>query len=101
MTSFKKWIATGAPWIWLNAAAVTACLLLVLGLLTLIAWRGLGHFWPAPIHEWIVQTEDGGQVTLAGQLRQEETVEAERLREAGFDLPGDDNVRWRRWWWWR
>ncbi len=89
MTSFKKWIATGAPWIWLNAAAVTACLLLVIGLLSLIAWRGLGHFWPAPVHEWVVQTEDGGQVTLAGQLRQEETVEAERLREAGFDLSGD------------
>ena len=87
MKNFKKWVATGAPWIWLNAAAVTACLLLVVGLLSLIAWRGLGHFWPASIQEWIVQTETGEQVTLAGQLRETETIPAERLREAGVDMP--------------
>ncbi len=89
VTKFKKWVATGAPWIWLNAAAVTACLLLVLGLLSLIAWRGLGHFWPASVHEWIVETETGDQVTLAGQIRQTETISAERLREAGVELPAD------------
>ena len=82
MTSLKKWIATGAPWIWLNAAAVTACLLLVVGLLTLIAWRGLGHFWPSSVHEWIIEAE-GQQTVLAGQLRQAEEVTAERLRDLG------------------
>ncbi len=87
MKNFKNWIATGAPWIWLNAAAVSACLLLVIGLLSLIAWRGLGHFWPAEIHEWVVKTETGEQVILAGQVRETETIDAERLREAGFDLP--------------
>jgi len=40
----RQWIASGAPWVWLNAAAVSACILLVAGLLALIAWRGLGHF---------------------------------------------------------
>ncbi len=89
MDRFKNWVATGAPWIWLNAAAVTACLLLVIGLLTLIAWRGLGHFWPSQIHEWVVKTETGEQVILAGQLRQSETIPAERLREAGFEIPDD------------
>lgn len=89
MNKLKKWIATGAPWIWLNAAAVSACLLLVIGLLTLIAWRGLGHFWPAQIHEWVVTTETGDEVILAGQLRQSETIDAERLREAGFEIPAE------------
>ena len=42
----KKWFKTGTPWIWLNAAAVSASLIIVLGLLALIAVKGLSHFWP-------------------------------------------------------
>lgn len=90
MNQFKKWIASGAPWIWLNAAAVTACLLLVMGLLSLIAWRGLGHFWPSAIQEWVVQNDAGEQVILAGQVRQSETIPADQLREAGIEL--DDEL---------
>lgn len=83
MKALRKWIRSGAPWIWLNASAVSASLLLVAGLLLLIAWRGLGHFWPAAIHEWIVVQPDGKQVVMAGQLRQTERVPAERLKETG------------------
>jgi len=42
----KKWFKTGDPWIWLNAAAVSASLIIVIGLLLLIAVQGLSHFWP-------------------------------------------------------
>lgn len=79
-----QWIASGAPWVWLNAAAVSACILLVSGLLLLIAWRGLGHFWPATVHELTLQGPDGSQVVVAGLIRDAETVSAERIRESGI-----------------
>ena len=65
-TNIRKWFASGAPWVWLNAAAVSASILLVVGLLSLIAWRGLGHFWPAPIIEMTLQDTDGEQRVIAG-----------------------------------
>ena len=45
--SLKKWVASGSPWVWLNAGAVAISVVLVLGLLGVIASRGLVHFWPA------------------------------------------------------
>ncbi|KAA9129861.1 phosphate ABC transporter permease PstA [Marinihelvus fidelis] len=87
MDGFRKWLSGGMPWIWLQAAAVAACILLVAGLLALIGWRGLGHFWPSGLHEWTVRGADGGQHLMVGQLRRSETVSAERLREAGRELP--------------
>lgn len=88
MDALRKWLNGGMPWIWLQAAAVAACILLVAGLLTLIAWRGLGHFWPSALHEWVVRGDDGQQV-LIGQLRRSESVPAQRLREAGHEIPDD------------
>ncbi len=40
--SFGEWYASGAPWVWLTGGAVALSGLLVVGLLTLIAIRGLG-----------------------------------------------------------
>ena len=79
-------MASGAPWVWLNAAAVSASILLVLGLLFLIAARGLGHFWPAAIHEVTYIEADGQRVILAGTVRGREEVPAGRLRESGIEV---------------
>ena len=49
MKALAKWIADGTPWVWLIAAAVSASILLVAGLLILIGVRGMGHFWPAAV----------------------------------------------------
>jgi len=101
MTSFKKqikapdmstvgyWVRSGAPWVWLNAAAVSASILLVVGLLTLIAVRGLGHFWPAAVYEVSYQQPDGAVATFAGQVREREDVLTSRLRESGLQLDTD------------
>ena len=86
MKSLSKWIADGTPWVWLNAAAVSACILLVVGLLTLIGVRGMGHFWPLAVQEVVYQQEDGSEVVLAGQIREQETVTARRLRESGIEV---------------
>ena len=71
---------------WLNAAAVACCILLVLGLMAMIAVPGLGHFWPARVHQVNI-IEDGEQQVLAGQIRDSESVDAQRLRESGLPVP--------------
>ncbi|HKM26869.1 MAG TPA: hypothetical protein VJY57_05465, partial [Thiopseudomonas sp.] len=35
--SLKKWVASGSPWVWLNAGAVAISVVLVLGLLGVFA----------------------------------------------------------------
>ena len=74
----KNWIRSGAPWVWLNAAAVTTSILLVVDLLLLIAGRGMVHFWPATVHELTYQPPDGPAIVLAGHIRDEEAVQIGR-----------------------
>ncbi len=87
--SLRMWVNSGAPWVWLNAAAVSVSLLLVIGLLTLIAVRGMGHFWPAAVHELVYEDHQGQRSRLAGQVSQRENIKAERLRESGIPLAPD------------
>lgn len=86
MKALTKWIADGTPWIWLNAAAVSACILLVVGLLVLIGVRGMGHFWPLEVQKVVYEQTDGSEVLLAGQVRESEKVTAKRLRESGLEV---------------
>lgn len=94
MTVVRKWMAGGTPWVWLNAAAVSASILLVVGLLLLIGVRGLSHFWPLPVQKFVYQQQDGTRVVLAGQVREAETITATRLRESGVEVAqGSEHVR--------
>lgn len=86
---FRQWASTGAPWIWLNAAAVAALLLLVGGLVLLIAFRGMGHFWPTEVERIVYQDESGARSTLLGQVREREEISRQRLEEAGQEVPGE------------
>ena len=86
MKSLAKWIADGTPWVWLNAAAVSASILLVVGLLLLIGVRGMGHFWPLPVEQIVYQEGDNPKQILAGQIREEEKITAQRLRESGVKV---------------
>ena len=49
--NFKAFMSSGTPWVWLNAGAVAISMIMVVGLLLLIASRGLGHFWPKTMYE--------------------------------------------------
>ena len=57
----------GDVWVWLNAAGVTLSLLMVVGLIAHIAWKGLVHFWPHPI-EHLVLKNQAGELHLLGEL---------------------------------
>ena len=85
--SFSSWVKSGAPWVWLNAGAVSISLVLVVGLLGLIAVRGLSHFWPADIME-VGYIEPGKKTELIiGEVIEIETVPAARLKRVGVYLP--------------
>ncbi len=83
--SVSEWTKSGSPWVWLNAGAVAICVIMVVGLLGLIAMRGLAHFWPADVMQ-ATYTHDQNRVIM-GELVQQEMVPAEQLRGAGVEVP--------------
>lgn len=84
--SVGAWINSGSPWVWLNAGAVAISLVLVIGLLGLIAVRGLGHFWPGQI--MVADYQSPGQAIrmVAGEITDSEEVPAARLASSGLDV---------------
>jgi len=87
MTTFKKWMKSGQAMIWLTGGAVSLSLIMVLGLLVLIAVRGLGHFWPKSVVTTVATLSTGEQVPTGGEIHGRERVTSTVVREAGFDLP--------------
>ena len=83
----KNWFKSGSPWVWLTASAVSVSMIMVLGLLLLIAWRGLGHFWPAQVWEMTYLESDGNETRVIGEITGSEAVAANRVRESGYPVP--------------
>lgn len=91
--SIGDWTRSGSPWVWLNAGAVAISVVMVIGLLMLIAVRGLGHFWPASIMEADVRSPDGTQYHMVGEKVEAISVPAEQVRAAGIEVPaGQETV---------
>ncbi|MDJ0877621.1 MAG: phosphate ABC transporter permease PstA [Halieaceae bacterium] len=76
------WFRSGEPMVWLNAGAVSFALLSVFGLLWLLAWHGLGHFWPRELLEFSVSRE-GELYTVLGEQVSRERVSTDQLRAVG------------------
>ena len=85
--SFAQWLASGNPWIWLTAGAVSLSLVMVAGLLVLIASNGLAHFWPRQVALVTLQNAAGEREVLLGERVDEEYVSATRVRESGGVVP--------------
>lgn len=85
--SLKDWIRSGAPWVWLSASAVAISVVLVLGLLGIIASRGLVHFWPATLQEYTYNAEQDLHIQVLGEQVQREQVTAEQIRNSGVAVP--------------
>jgi len=86
--TLNTWFKSGAPWVWMNAGAVSIAIIMTLGLLAVIAARGLGHFWPADVVEASYQIPGQPARLMAGELVQSE--EAPRTRLAAAGLPVTD-----------
>lgn len=84
--SARDWIKGGEPFIWVNAAAVTISALAVIALLSLLAVRGLGHFWPAAVIQAQYTVPGAAPVRITGELVESEDVSIEQLHAAGIDV---------------
>nr|WP_181418780.1 phosphate ABC transporter permease PstA [Pseudomonas alcaligenes] len=87
--NLKSWFKSGSPWVWMTASGVSIAVIMTIGLLAVIAVRGLGHFWPADVMQASYQVPGEASRLLAGELVQQEEVPRARLAAAG--LPVDVN----------
>lgn len=85
----RTWFKSGSPWVWLNAAAISVSIILVLGLILLIAVRGLVYFWPSDVHSFTYAPPGAEPTVVVGEIVDEEQVPAaqaltgEALAQAG------------------
>ncbi len=84
--TFKAWCKSGSPWIWMNAGAVAIAVVMTLGLLILIAVRGLSHFWPADVIEAQYRMPGQEALVILGEVNTREEVSAARLASAGMPV---------------
>ncbi|WP_163836018.1 phosphate ABC transporter permease PstA [Spartinivicinus ruber] len=84
--SLKKWYRSGEPWVWLNAGAVAISIVMVVGLLALIAVRGMGHFWPSVIMQANYELPGAESRLVAGEEVDHEEVPVKRLENAGVPV---------------
>lgn len=83
MNKFFTWWKSGAPYIWLNAGAVSISLVVVVGLILMIAAKGMGHFWLSDIVALDYRTsalEDSTK--LVGEITGTEFVDAEQYLDS-------------------
>ena len=89
----NNWFKSGSPWIWLSAGGVSISLISVMGLLWLIASRGLSYFWPADIVEFNLLNEYGVKSVVIGEIYDRERIPAEQLAHTNIKLPvGQESV---------
>ena len=89
----NKWFKSGSPWIWLSAGGVSLSLISVLGLLWLIASRGLSYFWPAQVHQFELMDKDGKASTVIGEIYDRESIPSQQLAHLNLNLdPGEETV---------
>ncbi|WP_336512637.1 phosphate ABC transporter permease PstA [Stutzerimonas stutzeri] len=84
--SLKTWIKSGTPWVWMNAGAVSIAVIMTLGLLAVIAVRGLEHFWPADVVVADYKVPGAEPRVLAGEVVQAEEVPRARLAASGLPV---------------
>ena len=77
--------ARGEPMIWLTGSSLCICLVMVLALLSLVVWQGIGTFWPGGVVE---VRKHGGRSLMGEVARQEEfePSEAAVLNIADADI---------------
>jgi phosphate transport system permease protein len=87
----KDWFKSGTPWIWMNAGAIAIALVAVFGLLLLILFRGMSHFWPANVEAFHYENASNS-LTVIAEIVESEIVPAESLHgiaNTGGDAEGN------------
>ncbi|MCY1513102.1 phosphate ABC transporter, permease protein PstA [compost metagenome] len=87
--SLKNWFKSGAPGVWISGGAVSIAVIMTIGLLSVIAVRGLAHFWPADLVEAQYAIPGQPAKPVIGEVVQSEEVSRARLKGAGLPVPED------------
>lgn len=87
--SLKSWFKSGAPGVWISGGAVSIAVIMTIGLLSVIAVRGLGHFWPADLIQTTYNVPGQASHTVVGEVVQKEEVPRARLKGAGLPVPDE------------
>ena len=82
----NNWFKSGSPWIWLSAGGVSISLISVLGLLWLIASRGLSYFWPSDVYQFDMQDAKGVNTTVIGEIYDRERIPVEQVAHLNLNL---------------
>lgn len=88
----KLWFKSGRPWIWLNAAAVSTCLIMVVGLLSLITIRGVGHFWPAQVGRYSYEADNGQNEIIFGEKVDATVTSLASAKSAGYKMADNEDA---------
>lgn len=88
----KAWFKSGTPWVWLNAAGVSACLIMVVGVLGLILVRGAGHFWPSQVEQFTYQEPGGEAQTIIGEHIDTSITPAAMAKSTGHMMADDEDT---------
>lgn len=96
---FASWFASGEPWIWMNAAAVGISVSAVIGILLLIAVKGLAHFWPSDVAMISFNDKNGQPETVYGELIELDELPVKQFLESGGNpsWTKDGESRMQRW----
>lgn len=73
-TAGPAWWRTGTPLIWLNALAIAVSLCAVVGLVGLLAVKGLAYFWPSNVVEFEYGEPARGELVI-GEIANREIAE--------------------------
>ena len=87
-----SWFKSGTPWIWFNAAAVSASLIMIVGVLGLIVVRGIGHFWPAEVSRINYQEENGQVKTIFAEIIDTSITPAAIAKTSGFKMADNEDT---------
>ncbi|MEQ8407720.1 MAG: phosphate ABC transporter permease PstA [Gammaproteobacteria bacterium] len=92
-TEFNNWLRKGTPWIWINAGAVAISIVMVIGLLMLLAVRGINHFWPKDVLQaTYTQPVNGGEpvsTQIVGEFVESEQISVGQIVSSG--IPVDES----------
>ncbi|NKB35439.1 MAG: phosphate ABC transporter permease PstA [Pseudomonadales bacterium] len=85
-----RWVNKGTPWIWINAGAVAISIVMVIGLLLLLAVRGLSHFWPHDVMQanYAPPNSSGDALVtqVIGEFVESEVIPAVQIASSGIPI---------------
>ncbi|SLM62170.1 MULTISPECIES: phosphate ABC transporter permease PstA [Dickeya] len=80
----KRWLATGTPWVWLTASAITFSLVAMAAVFTLLISQSARYLWPQPV--WLFSQLDaqGAVQQWLGERYDAYPLTHQQLRDAGI-----------------